>query len=141
MDTENHNVYFNTRDELTKVCLTDVMYAESDGNYISLKLRSGRSLSLLASLQSFLMITEAMTGTNFVQVGRSHVVNKDYISQVNTLRRVVVLADDATKTMLEVKVTKDAIRQLKQLLMDAPRQDISDFHAANCNMEAFQIID
>ena len=32
MNKTNSDIFFNTRDELTKVCLDDVMYVVSDGS-------------------------------------------------------------------------------------------------------------
>lgn len=141
MSNESHTVYFNTRDELTKVCLDDVMYAVSDGNYIMLKFRSNRTLSLLASMQSFSMITETVADVRFVRVGRSHVVNMAYVSQVNCLRHAIVLVDDQTKVTMELIVPKDAIHKFRQMLTELPRHDIPEFHTANCHMEAFQIVE
>lgn len=141
MSNEPHTVYFNTRDELTKVCLDDVMYAVSDGNYITLKFRSGRTLSLLASMQSFIQVTETITDVHFTRVGRSHVINLAYVSQVNSLRHSITLVDDQMKMTAELTVPKEAIHQLRQILAELPRRDIPEFHTANCHMEAFQIVE
>lgn len=140
MNKENHNVYFNTRDELTKVCLDDVMYAVSDGNYIVIKFKSGRNLTLLASLQNFIQITDSIDDIHFERIGRSHVVNIAYVSQINSLRKAIILVDDQMKMTVELIVPKDAIRQFKQTLAESPREDIPNFETTNGNMEAFQII-
>lgn len=137
MKNKEHEVFFNTRDELTKVCLDDVMYAISDGNYITVKFKSGRTLTLLASLQNFLLVTEAIPNVQFARIGRSHVINMAYVSQVNTLRKTIVLVDDDMGMTIELIVPKEAIRQLKQTFTDSPRIDIPDFETTNGNMEAW----
>lgn len=141
MNNENHYVYFNTRDELTKVCLDDVMYAASDGNCIAIKFKSGRTLTLLASLQNFIQITDAISDMHFVRIGRSHVINTAYIVQVNSLRKTVTLVDDDMNMAIEIVAPKEAIKQLKQLITDLPRKYIPAFITKNGNMEAFQIVD
>lgn len=141
MNNANHNIYFSTRDELTKVCLDDVMYALSDGNYVTVKFRSGRKLSLLASLQNFIQAVETVGDMHFERIGRSHVVNMAYVSQVNSLRKTVILVDDRLKTTIELIVPKDAIKQIKQVISELPRKDIPDFQTANGKMEAFQIVE
>lgn len=141
MSTEYHSIYFNTRDELTKVCLDDVMYVVSDGNYITLKFKSGRILTLLASLQNFIQAIQPINDIRFVRIGRSHVVNIAYVSQVNSLRRTITLVDDQMKMTVELMVTKEAARQFKQIIMESPRKDIPNFNTSNGNMEAFQLIE
>lgn len=141
MSTEKHNIYFITRDELTKVCLDDVMYAVSDGNYITLKFKSGRTLTLLASLQNLIQIAETISDVHFERIGRGLIVNIAYVSQVNSLRKTVILVDDQMKMTVELMVPKEAIRQFKQILADTPKRPIPDFHTTNGNMEAFEIIE
>lgn len=141
MSLDSNKVYLNTRDELTKVCLDDVMYAVSDGNYITLKFKSGRTLTLLASLQNFIQITTSIKGLHFERIGRSLVVNIDYVSRINSLRRTIELVDDQMKVTVELMVPKESVRQLKQIISDSPRRAIPDFHPSNGNMEAFQIIE
>lgn len=139
MKKENHEIYFNTRDELTKVHLDDVVYIVSDGNYITIKFKSGRNQTLLASLQNFLQITETLHDERFVRIGRSHIVNIQYVSQVNNLRRSITLVDDQMKMTVELLVSKEALRQLKQMFAELPRREITDFKTTNGNMKAFQL--
>lgn len=140
MDKTISNIFFNTRDELTKVCLDDVMYVTSDGNYITLNYKSGRSSTLLASLQNFIQATEYMGGHHFERIGKSHVVNIAYISQINTLRKTIVLVDDDMNERVEIVVSKEAIRALKATMMDCPKTVISNFKTSNGNMEAFLLV-
>lgn len=140
MNKTNSDIFFNTRDELTKVCLDDVMYVLSDGNYITLKFKSGRSVTLLASLQNFIQATEHMGGQRFERIGKSHVVNIAYVSQINTLRKTIALVDDDMNERVELTVSKEAIRHLKAMIISPDRNIISDFKTANGNMEAFHYI-
>lgn len=137
MRNNDSKVFFNTRDELTKVCLDDVMYVVSDGNYIVLKFKTGRSVTLLASLQNFIQVTEYMKDSRFVRIGKSHIVNLAYVSQINTLRRTVVLADDDVNGREELIASKEALQTLKALILSVPKTAISDFKTSNGNMEAF----
>lgn len=137
MSKTNSDIFFNTRDELTKVCLDDVMYVTSDGNYIALNFKSGRTVTLLASLQNFMQAVSSMKDYHFERIGKSHVVNIDYVSQVNSLRRTIVLVDDDMNERVELIVSKDAIRTLKAAVISSPKRVISDFKTFNGNMEAF----
>lgn len=137
----NHSIYFKTRDELNRVCLDDVMYAGSDGNYVTLKFKSGRTLTLLTSLHNFGLLTDSIPDIHFVRVGRSYVVNTMYISQINSLRRSITLVDDDIKISTELVVPKEAIRQLREYITAQPLHSFTDFTTKNGSMEAFQIIE
>lgn len=140
MNKTNSDIFFNTRDELTKVCLDDVMYVVSDGNYISLKFKSGRSATLLASLQNFIQAVEHMKDLRFERIGKSHVVNIAYVAQINTVKKMIVLVDDDMNECVELAVSKEAIRTLKAMIITPERNVISDFKTANGNMEAFHYV-
>lgn len=140
MNKTNSDIFFNTRDELTKVCLDNVMYVVSDGNYITMKFKSGRTVTLLASLQNFILAAERMNEPRFERIGKSHVVNIEYVAQINTLRKTIVLVDDDTNERMELTVSKEAIRTLKAMMVSSERNVISDFKTANGNMEAFYYV-
>lgn len=143
MKKENHDIYFNTRDELTKVCLDDVMYVTSDGNYICVKFKTGRELTLLANLQNFLQAAESVRDVRFVRIGRSHVINLAYVYHINTVHRSITMIneDNYRGSSIELVVPREAIRQLKMIITESPRRDIPNFQTTNGHMEAFQVID
>lgn len=140
MEKGNHNIYLNTRDELTRVCLDDVMYVTSDGNYITIKFKSGRTITLLASLHNFMQLTDGFHDLHFSRIGRSHIINVDFVAQVNNIRKNIILVDEETKERVEIVVSKEAIRQLKNSLCSMPKSSIINFQTTNGNMEAFQVI-
>ena len=140
MNKTNSDIFFSTRDELTKVCLDDVMYVVSDGNYINLNFKSGRTVTLLASLQNFIQVTQSTNLTHFVRIGRSYVINTAYVSQVNSLRKTITLVDDNQDERIELSASREAVRSLKAALLDSPKTPIADFNTSNGNMEAYQLI-
>lgn len=138
MKKESHIIYFNTRDELTKICLDDVMYVASEGNYLVLHFKSGRTMMLLASLSNFEQLTETLVGVHFLRVGRSHIVNIAYISQVNSLRKTITFADDDMRETTELPVSKDAIRTLRKAMETSLTNPIPQFKTVNGSMEAYK---
>lgn len=138
MSKENHIIYFNTRDELTKVCLDDVMYVTSEGNYLILRFKSGRKQMLLASLSNFEQLTSAFPDIHFQRIGRSHIINTAYISQVNSLRKSITLVDDSLRETMELVVPKDAIRNLKKAMESNLKAPLPHFKTSNGNMEAYK---
>lgn len=110
------DIIFTNRDELTKVSPQDVMYVKSDGNYVLICLKSGRTLSLLSSLHAIQQLLDSSILGTFVSVGRSHIINIHYVSQVHALHKTIVVADDNTKVHAVLHVSKESIRQLMEVM-------------------------
>lgn len=138
MKRENHDIYFSTRDELTKVCLDDVMYVTSEGNYLVLKFKSRRTQMLLSSLGNFEQLTKSVPDINFLRIGRSYIINTAYISQINSLRRTITLVDDSMREAMELVVPKDAIRSLKKAMESKLTNPIPEFKTINGNIIAYK---
>lgn len=134
---ENNNIYFITRDELTRVNLADVMYFEADNCYVDIVLRSSLTHTLLSSLSSIETITSILTYPHFVRVGRKHIVNLNYLTHINILQAKLILADNTSRHAVTLSVSRESLRSLKQSIKEAHPNPIADFKASNCNMEAF----
>lgn len=61
-----------------KVYLDEVMYVQSDGNYIDFYLTDGRKYSKRMTIKEFLSLAEAVS---FVQIHKSYAANVDMITQ------------------------------------------------------------
>lgn len=130
------NIYFSTRDELTKVNIADVMYIQADGNYAVVCFKSGRTTSLLSSLQSIWQLLESSYPGKFVFAGRSHIVNTQYVCQLNSMHKTVLVADDNTKEHAILHIPKDSIATLREAINKNFVADITDFETKNGNMKA-----
>lgn len=130
------DIYFTNRDELTKVCLQDVMYIKADGNYSVVCYKSGRTLSLLSSLQSVRQLLKETEPEVFIPIGRSHIVNVKYVSQINTAHKTIVVADDNTKEHITLHVSKGSINVLRDAMQHKIGDAIEGFDTKNGNMKA-----
>ena len=111
-------LFFNTRDELIKVKLDRVGYFEADSNYCHVVFVNGAKATLLTSLVNIeTLLAERFKGDGpmFIRIGKKYIVNKQYIFQINIPRQRLVLTDYQTPGVLEISVSKDALRNLKQL--------------------------
>ena len=111
-------LYFNTRDELIKVKLERVAYFEADANYCHVVFINGASATLLTSLVNIEGILEAkFRGDNpmFIRIGKRYIVNSRYIFQINVLRQRLILTDFVSPNILEISISKEALKNLKQL--------------------------
>ena len=111
-------LFFNTRDEMIKVKLGRVAYFEADSNYCNVVFINGAKATLLTSLVNIeQLLTERFKGDNpmFIRIGKRFIVNKQYIFQINIPRQKLILTDYISPSVLEISISKDALKNLKQL--------------------------
>lgn len=51
----------------------------------------------------------------FIRIGKKYIVNRQYIFQINVLRQKLVMTDYESPVVLEISISKDALKNLKQL--------------------------
>lgn len=134
-------IIFTNRDELTRVCLQDVMYIKADGNYAMICFKSGRVQPILSSLQNIKQLLDEISSGAFLMVGRSHIVNRKYISQINTAHKTIIVADDDTKEHVTLQVSKESVIQLMDAMKEILGTPIDTFDTKNGNMKASVVSD
>ena len=111
-------LYFNTRDEMIKVKLERVAYFEADSNYCHVTFINGAKATLLTSLVNIEhLLSERFHDSTpmFVRIGKKYIVNRQYIFQINVLRQRLTLSDYSSPNVLELTISKEALKNLKQL--------------------------
>ena len=111
-------LFFNTRDEMIKVRLERVAYFEADSNYCHVVFINGAKATLLTSLVNIEeLLTERFKGENplFIRIGKRFIVNRQYIFQINIPRQRLILTDYDSPAILEIAISKEALKNLKQL--------------------------
>lgn len=111
-------LFFNTRDEMIKVRLDRVAYFEADSNYCHVVFINGIRVTLLTSLVNIeSLLTERFKGDHpmFIRIGKRYIVSRQYIFQINIQRQKLVLTDYVSSPVLEISVSKEALKNLKQL--------------------------
>lgn len=111
-------LYFNTRDEMIKVKLDHVAYFEADSNYCHVMFINGAKATLLTSLVSMEELLANRFKDDvpmFIRIGKKYIVNRQYIFQINVLRQKLVMTDYESPVVLEISISKDALKNLKQL--------------------------
>lgn len=116
--TAETTLFFNTRDEMIKVRLERVAYFEADSNYCHVFFSNGAKATLLTSLVNIeSLLTECFKGCNpmFIRIGKRFIVNRQYIFQINIPRQKLILTDYVSPTIHEISISKEALKNLKQL--------------------------
>lgn len=95
-----------------------VVYISADGNYSVINMADGGSFVLTLQLGQIERRIAAMLESNdnrFIRIGKSLIVNRDFIAYINPPRQKMVLSDCLTFRR-EVSASKEALKALKELL-------------------------
>jgi DNA-binding LytR/AlgR family response regulator len=125
MTAKTKTVYFKSRDELLRVDLTSIIYFEADGNYTKFVSANGLTSMVfisLGSLENLLSLRYKDTPGRFARVGKSYIVNLNYIYRINTLKQELIMSDQRTFTQT-ISMSKIALKNLKELLSPTNKTD------------------
>jgi len=89
-------LYLNFRDELLVLETTEIAYIEASGNYSCiLFMKGGKKLlaMTLSKLESLICLPSEEISSKFVRIGRSLIINQDYLTCVNLIKEEIVLSD------------------------------------------------
>lgn len=109
---------FTTSTEIVCVPSDTVVYITADGNYSVITLIDGESFVLTLQLgQIERRIAEMLESDDnrFIRIGKSLIVNHDFITFINPVRQKIILSDCRTFHH-EVTASKEALKALKELL-------------------------
>lgn len=110
---------FNSRDELLRVKVQNIVYFESEGNYTAMvtvnKLRPTVCMNL-AHVEQLLAERLGDRRAMFVRVGKRHIVNIKYLYSIVPAKQRLVLSDQSTFAY-QLEISKEALTKMKQLVV------------------------
>ena len=107
-----------TRDELLRIKIGQILYFEADRNYTKLLLSNGIQFTFAINIGKIEKLLEKqVSGSNdmLVRVGKSHIINKTHILQINLPKQKLLLLTQEGKPR-ELIISKDPLKQLKESL-------------------------
>ena len=107
-----------TRDELLRIKIGQILYFEADRNYTKLLLSNGIQFTFAINIGKIEELLEKqVSGSNdmLVRVGKSHIINKSHILQINLPKQKLLLLTQEGKPR-ELVISKDPLKQLKEAL-------------------------
>ncbi len=115
---EPEKLIINSRDELLRMDTSKIVYFEADGNYTSIIMTNNHKFSLCTNLSNMeKLLGERLNKQHaFVRLGKSFIINLDYVSQVSVLRKRLVLTDFTTCSYT-LDVSKEALKKLKDIIV------------------------
>ena len=107
-----------TRDELLRIRIGQILYFEADRNYTKLLLSSGIKFTFainIGKIEEILGKQVEGVGKILMRVGKSHIINKNHILQINLPKQRLLLLTEEGKAK-EVVISKDPLKVLKESL-------------------------
>ena len=103
-------------DSTLQVKVTNIL---SDGNYSTMVLHDKTEHLFTFNLSHFQKLIEKQLkddASQFIRIGKSLIINRDYIYRINLAKQQLVMSDMALNQAFMLSASKEALKQLKQLL-------------------------
>ena len=107
-----------TRDELLRIKIGHILYFEADRNYTKLLLSNNIQFTFAINIGKIEELLEKqVAGSNqiLMRVGKSHIINKNHILQINLPKQKLLLLTEDGKPK-ELTISKDPLKVLKEAL-------------------------
>lgn len=126
-------VFINSRTEFAVINLDKVVYLKADGNYTDFYFNDGKTKTHLSTLSSFLTdieiaYAESNIPSPFFRMGRSYIVNTEYVASVNILNGVLTFESEIIKPIIS---NKSNLRSLRDFLVEKYKSHI---HKRGCRL-------
>ena len=112
------NLYFNSRDEVLRINIDNVVFFEGDGGYTNIvsvnKLRSCVGMNL-RTMEEALAKQLGEDSKMFLRIGKRFIINRKYIYQVKVIKQPLILSDQSS-FCFQLSASREALRKLKMLL-------------------------
>ena len=108
----------STSVDLVRVASDDIVFVSSDGNYSSFVFASSESRIVnlqLGQVERLLAKQLPQSGSNFIRIGKSLIINRLYIHYINLHKQLLVLTAGQMVSHT-LSASKEALRQLKELI-------------------------
>lgn len=112
-------IFFNSRDQLLRIDLQEIVYFEGDGNltYIITPNKIKGTVSMnLSKMEDFLAMQYGKKASIFFRLGKRFIINTKYIYSINVSKQKLILSNYHTFTF-QLPVSKEALRKMKELLL------------------------
>lgn len=113
----------STTTELVRIQTADIVFIQADGNYSDVYLFDGKPQKLTFKLHFFDEVLGQLARGRFLRVGKSLIVNTDYINSINLTTQELLLKGQHLKTDFKLRASKDALKELKTVMDNAPTVD------------------
>ncbi len=121
---EGDYLLFNSRDEMLRVKIQNIVYFESDGNYTHMVTVNRLKPSLCISLGNVEKLLAGRLNDKaaiFMRVGRRYIINRNFLYMINPVKQRLVLSDFSTFAY-QLEISRPALTNMKNLLAEINKQ-------------------
>ena len=118
-------IIISTTNELVRVLPERIVYILSDGNYSTMVLHDKTEHLFTFNLSHFQKLIEQQLkdeANQFIRIGKSLIINRNYIYRINLTKQQLVMSDMALNQAFMLSASKEALKQLKQYLENQIKQ-------------------
>ena len=105
-----------TNSEIIRIPTDEIIFIKGDGNYSDIFLANGKKENVISQLHDLMDKLTALNYSPFYRVGKSLIINRDYIFKVNPRLQRIILSNSRLEKDILIKASKDALKNLKEKL-------------------------
>lgn len=112
-------VYFNSRDELIRLSIVDIVYFEADSNYTKVVTANKLTSIVCMNLGQMEYALSSQLGESarmFIRLGKRFIVNRNFIYKLSIHNQSLLLSD-FNRFTFKVPLSKEVLRKMKQILI------------------------
>ena len=114
----SESLIFSTSTELVRISRNAVVYISADGNYSSVHTADGCEYVLtlqLGQIERRIADTADDNDKRFIRIGKSLIINREFITLINPTRQKLVLSD-CRSFRHELSASREALKSLKDFI-------------------------
>lgn len=112
-------IYFNSRDNLLRLDIDNLVFFEGDGNYTYVvsanKLKSCLTMNL-SHTENALALQLGEQAHRFMRIGKRYIVNMQFIYQIDIAKQKLTLSD-GVHFAFQISASKEALKAVKELII------------------------
>lgn len=119
----DNNLLFATSTELVRVPADSLVSVKADGNYSAVRLADGSEYYLtlqLGQIERRISEQQANDENKFIRIGKSLIVNREFIVYINHSRQKLVMSDGRT-FRFEESASREALKSLRDYIESISR--------------------
>lgn len=106
----------STSTEMVRILTEDIVFVQADGNYSDVYLFNGKPHKMTFKLHYFDEVFQKLRNNIFVRVGKSLIVNRNYIYVINLTTQELLLNGNHLHGEFRLKASREALKELKALM-------------------------
>lgn len=106
----------STKTEFYRIQTDDIVYIEADGNYCDIHLYNGKFHKLTFKLHYFDEYFQSLKDCEFLRVGKSIIINKQYIHIIDLTRNELSLTGGRLQEVIRMNASHEALQNLKTIM-------------------------